>query len=149
MSKEYKAAWYQKNKLRMKELRGIRHEKNKDVRKTYLTEYRKKNPQVIRKIQSKYRLKNKAYYVGKCAERYARKTKSTPHWANKFFIEEIYDLALRRSKLKSGGHSKWHVDHIVPLKSDLVCGLHVHNNLQVIPSVHNLSKGNRHWPDMP
>lgn len=81
-----------------------------------------------------------------CARRRATKLKATPSWANNFFIEEIYDLAKLREK-----HTgiKWHVDHIVPLKNSLVCGLHVEYNMQVIPAKDNLSKGNRFWPDMP
>ena len=83
------------------------------------------------------------------ARRRATKFRAAPAWANKFFIEEAYALAALRAKLQSGGYAKWHVDHIVPLRHPLVCGLHVEHNLQVIPAVQNMAKGNRHWPDMP
>lgn len=57
-----------------------------------------------------------------------------------WMIAEAYELAKLR-ELTIGG--KWHVDHIVPLAGRLVSGLHVPWNLQVIPALENLAKGNR------
>ena len=74
------------------------------------------------------------------ARRRAKKFSATPAWANGFFIREAYHLA----KLRSAATGfEWQVDHIIPLRSNKVCGLHVEGNLQVIPAVLNRAKGNR------
>lgn len=69
--------------------------------------------------------------------------KSCPVWLTKEQQEEIkavYDLA-RDCEVTSG--QKYHVDHIVPLQGNNVCGLHVPWNLQVLPADINMSKGNK------
>lgn len=91
---------------------------------------------------------NPAKAAAASAKRKAWRIKATPAWANDFFIGEIYDLCQRRNKLLSGG-VLWNVDHIVPLKSKFVCGLHVEHNLRVIPKIDNLKKKNTYWPNMP
>jgi hypothetical protein len=74
------------------------------------------------------------------ARRAAKKNKATPIWAERELIAEVYRQAALRD---------WHVDHVVPLNSPLVCGLHCWANLQILSPSENCSKGNFHWPDMP
>ena len=64
----------------------------------------------------------------------------TPPWANRFFIGEIYALARLRTKVTG---TPWEVDHFIPLNGENVCGLHVENNLRVVPRFVNRSKKNR------
>lgn len=67
---------------------------------------------------------------------------ATPPWLTEEMRAEV--LALYASA-KDGEH----VDHIVPLKNPLVCGLHVPWNLRVTSAAENLHKSNNYWPDMP
>jgi 5-methylcytosine-specific restriction endonuclease McrA len=66
-------------------------------------------------------------------------------WADVPRMKDMYELA---RAYRSAGVS-CQVDHIVPLKHPLVCGLHVIWNLQLLSRKDNSSKGNRTWPDMP
>ena len=84
--------------------------------------------------------KNRAH----AALRRARLLRATPAWADPRAIAKIYARAVRKTR-ETG--EPWHVDHIVPLRSKYVCGLHCEANLRVIPGAENCSKGNRHWPD--
>ena len=68
---------------------------------------------------------------------------ATPRWADPTKILDIYQDALELSELL-GCH---HVDHIIPLKNDMVCGLHTHDNLQILSKEANLTKNNKLLPD--
>jgi hypothetical protein len=70
-----------------------------------------------------------------------------PVWADALLIQQFYDCCTAHNKQMTTG-VRWHVDHIVPLQSPLVCGLHTHDNLRVVTGSANLSKSNRYWPDM-
>lgn len=76
-------------------------------------------------------------------QREAIKLRAIPAWANKFTINEMYELA---TIYRSHGIDA-EVDHVVPLRSDRVCGLHTPANLQIITPLENKTKGNRHWPE--
>lgn len=85
--------------------------------------YRK--PEIMAAIKAKYR---------------ASLLNATPAWADLEAIKPFYAEARRVSLQTKIVH---HVDHIVPLQGENVCGLHVPWNLQVLPGSQNQSKRNK------
>jgi hypothetical protein len=75
------------------------------------------------------------------AKRRAIILSATPAWADNKAIKRIYSEADFLTKVTG---IKYEVDHIIPLQGKNVCGLHVSNNLQVIPMVHNRQKAVRY-----
>ena len=138
-NKERAKAWYTKS-----------YHKNKDKILERHKLYRKDNPEKCKELNQNWIKDNidhcRARSADYSASRRAIEKKATPKWANRFFIREIYDLARRRTECLG---QEYQVDHIVPLHSNIVCGLHVEHNMQIIPKRINIQKGNRHWPDMP
>ena len=112
------------------------------------TAWRVAHPKEVAAAKVRYKRKHPARHNAAKAKRKAVLLRATPAWANQFFIEEIYELARLRTQQKTGGIAEWQVDHIVPLQSKKVCGLHVEHNLQVISRRLNEKKGNRSWPGM-
>lgn len=107
----------------------------------------KKNKQEYAKA---YYLSNKDAYYIRGGKRRAAIKMAVPLWYyNEFetlLVEELYDKC---SILSALTNKVFHVDHIVPIQSELVCGLHCFANLQILTAQQNISKSNRYWPDMP
>lgn len=93
----------------------------------------------VRAAQAAYKKRNPEKNTADASKRRAIRLKAIPKWADLKKIEEIYKEAQRLTKETGIEH---HVDHIIPLRSKLVCGLHVENNLQIITAAENLKKGN-------
>ena len=102
-------------------------------------DYREKNKEHIKTREAEWCKNNKDKVINQAKTRRAKKLNATVEWRNQFLIDEMYDLARLRTKVTG---IEWHVDHIIPLKHKLICGLHVEDNLQVIPAIENLRKGN-------
>lgn len=68
----------------------------------------------------------------------ASKIERTPKWAN---LEKITIFYRNCPKDKV-------VDHIIPLQGELVCGLHVLENLQYLTPKENCSKNNKYIPSL-
>jgi L-2-hydroxyglutarate oxidase LhgO len=117
----YYSARYNAEKRKQKYLE--KHKEEKEARKDY------------------YRRNKEDYFIRK-AQRRAQTLQATPKWYDdfdKFVLSEAYRLCKMREKATG---VKWEVDHIVPLISDKVCGLHWYANWRVITQFENRSKGN-------
>jgi len=64
---------------------------------------------------------------------------ATPSWADRQQIAQLYKQAKELTATTGVRHE---VDHIIPLRHPLVCGLHVETNLRVIPAYENQKKSN-------
>lgn len=119
---------------------------NPGVGKEVNAAWKMANRKRVSELQMKYAKANPGKINALVAARNACKHRAIPKWANRMDIRQLYETAIEISSATGILH---HVDHIVPLQSKFVCGLHVSENLQVIPAQENLSKHNKYWPDMP
>jgi len=112
--------WYEKNKARKKEAHRLWHEANKEKARAYSREYYYNN-----KDKSRFR----------CKKRRQIKIRARPSWyeSEKDEIKKLYRKAKELGLV---------VDHIVPLNSKLVCGLHTLSNLQLLDPIENSKKYN-------
>ena len=149
LNSEYSKQWYQENKERKLTLGRLWYSNNKEYKDAQNRQWRKDNPDKARQIAKLYRMVNVDRARAFTSAYRAKKLQATPLWLDDSQIEEIMDLhkAARMFQIYTG--IDYQVDHIVPLQGDIVCGLHVPWNLQLLSSFENQSKGNRYWPDMP
>jgi hypothetical protein len=127
-NKEYREV----NKENTKQYNRVRYEDNKERIKESVRIWQQNNPDKVRSIE---------------ARRRAAKKKAFPQWARTGEIKKQIDAIYREAKdLELFHQTKYHVDHIVPLQSNFVCGLHVPINLRPLPGKENLSKSNSFIP---
>lgn len=150
--------WSEEQKLSHKEQQGRYREKNRDKiraasklrvinkesKKRINERYKERHGERLKQYHLEYGRKYNALYPERgrftASKRRAAKLRATPSWADLGLIADAYQEAT---------YHGLEVDHIVPLQSKLVCGLHVWDNLQLLTSTENVVKGNRSWPDMP
>ena len=84
---------------------------------------------------------NPAYYNARNAQRRASLVSAT--FGDPQAIDYVYHAAQVIADVYGG---RPHVDHIVPLQGENVCGLHASWNLQLLSASQNASKGNQHTP---
>lgn len=119
----YLYTWREQNKKRLKEARIIwRKDNPKKVKKAILT-WKDKNKDIVALNSKVYDKRVRQAMPKGCIE----------------IIKQIKDIYYNCPKGLT-------IDHIIPLKSDLVCGLHAPWNLRYLTRSENSSKGNKFEP---
>jgi hypothetical protein len=122
-------SWVNTNRQRVRELCMSSYFKRTGGRK------RRSSSQMTDELRKQYALE-------KSQMRATRAKQARVQWDREltsFVMQEAIDLQKRLYLLTGIKH---HIDHVVPLRGKNVCGLHVWNNLAVIPMTDNLKKGN-------
>lgn len=135
--------WRSANADRIKEYSRDYYINNIDTIKCKKRAYRKNNQDLIRAYNKEWRSKNPDRCGELSARRRARKRYATPKWLTEDDYNAIraFYTEAQRLTLETGiDHA---VDHIHPLLGELVCGLHVPWNLQILTKSENSAKGNR------
>jgi SNF2 family DNA or RNA helicase len=137
-SKKYKA----ENKEKLSERNKRRYQEKKEYLKAYNKQQYEKHKAKRLARRKEYVKENKEKISAYWGKRRASKRNRIPKWLSKedlWIIQEAYVLANMRKKLFG---INWHIDHIIPLRGVEVSGLHVPNNIQVVPAIWNLKKSN-------
>jgi hypothetical protein len=141
-----KAADYAKHKESYKARANARYAAKKEAIQPMTAEYQRVNKDKKSLWNAKYGVNNRHVSRINNANRKAARLNATPAWANLNAIKAMY---LKAQKMTAESGISYHVDHIVPLQSALVCGFHCEANMEVITGSANSAKRNWHWPDMP
>jgi hypothetical protein len=138
-----KQEWNQKNIDKKREMDKRWQKLNRERMREIQNRWNRNHPDRRRKMNDRWRRENPGKATSIIAKRRAFKKKALAIWANTDAIKKIYDKAKYLSKTTGIPHE---VDHIYPLQSKYMCGLHVENNLQILTKSENSSKNNRIWP---
>ena len=150
--------YYARNRERFSEYRREKNLKDPESNRQRVAKWQRENREKKNENNRKWLAKNKESMVqtrrkwvesnpakvgATWARRRCAKLMATPSWADKDAILAIYEEC---DRLTAETGIKHNVDHIIPLTSKLVCGLHCEFNLRAIPAHENFKKGNRFKP---
>ncbi len=121
---EIAKSYYQRNIERISKVHKIYYQNNSDKLKECSNSWRANNPE-----------KRSAYIIKYKNQRH----QATPKWYETDLIKQLYFKSKELSKLLG---ITLHVDHIVPLQGENVCGLHCWDNLQLLEASLSASKNN-------
>lgn len=111
-------AWVLQNRAWVREYNRRRVEQNRES----CRKWKRANPELTKTIYATCRKRLK---------------QATPRWAKSGACWQ------EMQRIYAGRPNGYHVDHIVPIAGETVSGLHVPWNLQYLPALENIRKGNK------
>jgi 5-methylcytosine-specific restriction endonuclease McrA len=96
-----------------------------------------------RRNRAEYKDRNVDVVRADTSVRKRRHREATPKWLTPAERRQMRDLYVQARKMTELTRERYVVDHIVPLRGEEVCGLHVPWNLRVITQEENLKKSNK------
>lgn len=118
-------------------------DENKEKQTDSIKLWREQNKEKTAAYYSEYRNRNRGKVNARWMERYTMKLKQTPQWLTKEQLLLINNFYVESAYLTETTGECYQVDHIVPLNSKIVSGLHVPWNLRVITAKENRVKSNK------
>jgi hypothetical protein len=112
-------------------------------KREHFKNYRAQHKEAIKKTKRAWVLSNKGAMSAIRFKRIAAEHQAMPAWANMAAIKTIYEEAARLTQRTGIRHE---VDHIIPIQSPLVCGLHCEANMQILTKAENRLKSNSLTP---
>jgi len=137
--KEYRRKHYLANRDKYLAQSKAWIDNNRDKQNAYVKTWNENNKDKKKEYEKAWAKNNKDKINSYTAKRRASKLQRTPVWSDTDKIAQFYATAKRIEELTGVVH---HVDHRIPLQGELVSGLHVPLNLQVISAEANLAKSN-------
>jgi hypothetical protein len=142
-AKEANAKRYVENKDHILEVCKRWAEANPEKRKIISRSYKARNRKKAYESTRDWLLRHPEKLRGYQAKRRAQKIQAAPPWLTKDQLDAMSDLYKTSKVMEEKFGLKYHVDHIVPLNGEDICGLHVPWNLQVLEAGLNISKSNQ------
>ena len=135
--------YYDNNKSSIVESTRAYFKENREKMLDKMKKYHIKNIESIKNRKKEYRKNNQPIINAANNKRRCQKINATPKWLTKEDFKKIKNIYIQAKELEKLDGIKRHVDHIVPLQGEDVCGLHVPWNLQILTALENIKKGNR------